>query len=76
MERGGEKECIVQRGNNANILRLGDVQCFEELKASQWGQGYITREMRRGVARLRGQCHMDDYLTWHKWALSLENQDV
>lgn len=34
---GGEKESIVQRGDNANALRLGNVQCFWELKVSQWG---------------------------------------
>lgn len=34
---GGEREHIVQRRNDANALRLGDIQCSEELKASQWG---------------------------------------
>lgn len=37
-EGGGERENVVARRNNANALRLGGgVQCFQELKASQWG---------------------------------------
>lgn len=30
-----EGKSIVSRRNNVNDLRLGDVQCFEELIASQ-----------------------------------------